>query len=204
MRVNLEKPSWPFYLLWLVLPLLCIPLAFVIDLVLLRVVTSIVGEYVSVQGVRHITEDYLGVYLFLPIAGLVIGVLQYWLMRRYLPHTAWWAAATLAGWLLGALLAQLAGWLRLASALGSIDAALLLMGAALGVGQWLVLRRDVPRAGWWVAATIAGWGLVALVTDDQGFGLLDLLSAGLLPAAATALVFAYLMRQMHRPRLGSV
>jgi hypothetical protein len=30
-------------------------------------------------------------------------------------------------------------------------------GAIAGAGQWLVLRRLFPRAGWWVLATAGGW-----------------------------------------------
>ena len=38
-----------------------------------------------------------------------------------------------------------------------------IFGAAIGTGQWLVIRRDLPGAGWWVPGTSAGWGLAGLV-----------------------------------------
>jgi len=31
-----------------------------------------------------------------------------------------------------------------------------ILGTLLGVFQWLVLRRRIPRSGWWVPATLAG------------------------------------------------
>src|SRR5512139_1379018 len=104
MTVNNEKPHWPFYLLWVFLTLLCVPLAFFLDLVLMRIVTSFVGDFVYVDGVRHITEDYLYMYTFIPIVGLLTGALQYGLLRRYLPHMGWWVAMTMGGWLLGVFL----------------------------------------------------------------------------------------------------
>src|SRR5574341_256107 len=38
-----------------------------------------------------------------------------------------------------------------------------LRGAAVGTAQWLVLRRAIDRAGWWVAATLGGWVLGGIV-----------------------------------------
>jgi len=34
-------------------------------------------------------------------------------------------------------------------------------GAVLGLGQWLLLRHNVKRAGWWILATIVGWVIAA-------------------------------------------
>jgi hypothetical protein len=44
-------------------------------------------------------------------------------------------------------------------------------GAVTGVFQWLVLRRRVGRAGWWIVASSIGWsaGVVAVAaTPDLG------------------------------------
>lgn len=202
MRQTNAPPRWPFYLLWILGPLLAMPLAFVLDLALLRIISSVIGDYVFVNGVRHITEDYVGVYLFLPLAGLGTGILQAVLLQRYLSSVTGWIAATVGGWLLGAVLTQIPGWLHWTNALLTVDAALLVMGGSIGVGQWLVLRRWAPHAGWWIAATCVGWGLVALVTDLPAFGPLDLLSLGVLPAGVTALMIAYGMRRVHGAKQG--
>src|SRR5512132_507664 len=34
-----------------------------------------------------------------------------------------------------------------------------LIGACVGAGQWLVLRHYIARSGWWVLATLLGFGL---------------------------------------------
>jgi hypothetical protein len=193
-----EKPRWFFYLLWILVTLLCFPAAFILDLVILRVIIHFVGDFMYVEGVRHITEDYLGTYTFIPIVGLLTGLLQYGLLRRYLPQMGGWVAATSGGWLLGAFLALLPGWLNWTNPLFTMDSAFIVMGLSIGAGQWLLLRRHLPRAGWWIAANVAGWGLLTLMTAGNSIGQLELFTLGFLPASVTALVLAFLMNQVRR------
>jgi hypothetical protein len=196
MIANTEKPRWFFYLTWIILTFLCVPVAFFLDLLILRIITRFVGDYVYVNGVRHITEDYLGIYPFIPIMGLLTGIFQYGILRRYLPRMGWWVLATIGGWLLGMLLIMIPGWLNWTGGSLNLDLAFIAMGLAIGMGQWLVLRRRLPRAGWWIGANVAGWGLLGLVTTDNTIGQFGLLSLGLLPACATAVMLAMLMNQV--------
>lgn len=198
MIANNEKPRWFFYLLWILLTLLCVPIAFFLDLVVLRIVILFVGDFIVVDGVRHITEDYLGIYTLIPIVGLLTGIVQYGLLRRYLPQMGWWIAATIGGWLLGALLVLIPGWLGWTNPSSNLDLAFIVMGFSIGVGQWLLLRRRLPGAGWWIAANIAGWGLLALFTEGNSIGQFGLFLFGLLPACVTALMLALLMNQVQR------
>jgi hypothetical protein len=80
-------------------------------------------------------------------------------------------------WLAGSLLAGAAGGtlvipIALAQAPG--EPGLMVMGglgAALGLGQWLALRRRVPRAGWWVLAStvaVAAGLFTALQLSGEG------------------------------------
>ncbi len=106
-----------------------------------------VGDYIYVDGVRYITEDYLWGYFFVPIVGLLTGLLQYGLLRRYLPHMGWWVLDTTGGWLLGALLILISGWLNFWTYESfDIDLAFIVMGFSIGVGQWLLLWRRLPWA----------------------------------------------------------
>ena len=63
----------------------------------------------------------------------------------------------------------------------------------LGVLQWLVLRRQVARAGWWVLASTVGWivgGLVSGITDTAaGWAVL-----GAVYGAITGAVLVWLLR----------
>lgn len=191
----IKKPRWSFYPAWIILSTLCIPIAFIVDLVILKIITNFVGDFIYVDGVRHITEDYLFMYTFVPIVGLFIGLLQYGLLRRYLPHMGWWVLVTIGGWVLGALLIIISVWLKFWTYESfEIDLALILMGLSIGVGQWLLLRRRLSRAGWWVGANVLGWGLVGLISGDSldQFGLLAL---GFLPACVTVMILALLMKR---------
>jgi hypothetical protein len=95
----------------------------------------VVKRYVYVDGVRRITEDYLGMYTFVPLAGLFTGVLQYRLLRRFLPSMGWWVWATLGGWFLGVPLILLSMRINLWM-YGSfdLDLAFIVLGLSIGVG----------------------------------------------------------------------
>jgi hypothetical protein len=189
-----KKPDWSFYVAWISLTSLCIPATFLLDLIILRTVTHFVGDFIYINGVRHITEDYLAFYPFMPIAGLLTGGGQYWLLRRVLPHMGLWVLATTAGWILGPLLIAMAISLQWMDEL-QIGLAFPLMGLSIGAGQWLLLRRRLPAAGWWIAANLLGWLLLLLGTDNNAIGQLGLLLVGFFPACATAAALALLMRR---------
>lgn len=108
------------------------------------------------------------------VEGAAVGTAQWYVLRRALPRLRWraWAIATLVGaavaWMLGMLPSTLlARGAQSAAATGaepSVAMQMLLamgmgfaLGPFLGVPQWLVLRRFVPRAGWWVLANSVAW-----------------------------------------------
>jgi hypothetical protein len=189
-----EKPTGGFYATWILLTVLAVPTAFVLTLLPLSLTAHFVGDYIYVGGVRHITEDYLVVYFWVPLAGLLIGALQFLLLRQVLPRMGWWVPATLGGWLLGALLVALPGWLGWTQAFRQdIRLAFLLMGLGIGAGQWPLLRRRLPRAAWWIPANLAGGGLLALVTPGNSMGQFGLLPLGFFQACTTAAALALLL-----------
>ena len=196
MIANHKQPRWSFYLLWILLTMFCVPIAFFLSLIILRIIVLFVGDFINVNGVQHITEDYLALYVFVPLMGLLTGVLQYELLRRYFPRMRPWVAATIGGWLLGAFLILTHGWLNPTNTVLSLDLAFLIMGLSIGVGQWLLLRQRLPRAGWWIGANVVGWSILALVTNGNSMGQFGLFALGLLPACATALMLALLIKQV--------
>ena len=90
--------------------------------------------------------------------GATIGLAQWLVLRRLIREAGWWVWASTIGWLIG--------WLLIVSGevippgagpgLTSVMAGALL-GTAIGIAQWLVLRRVVHQAGWWILASIVGW-----------------------------------------------
>jgi hypothetical protein len=194
---SLKKPERSFYLGWIVFTSLCVPVAYFLSIIILKIITNIVGDFVYVNGVRHITEDYLGMYVFVPLVSLLTGALQYGLLRRYLPRMGWWVVATVAGWLLGVLSIALPGWLGWTDTpLNNLDLIFLVMGVAIGITQWLLLRRRLARAGWWIAANALGWGLLGLINPGNSVDQFWLFILGFLPACATAAMLALHMRRV--------
>jgi hypothetical protein len=82
------------------------------------------------------------------------------------------------------------------------------LGSILGVPQWLVLRRHLPKAGWWVLANALAW-MVGMVIVFVGISfipsggstisvpfmlLLFLFAAGAAVGAVHGLVLIWLLR----------
>ena len=191
-----EKPRWSLYAIWIILTLLCVPIAFLLSFPILSLIIHFVGDFIYVNGVQHITEDYFALYVFVPLVGLITGAVQYGLLRRYLPRMGWWVLATAGGWLLGALLIAITVRLNRTEDSFSMDLALILMGLGIGAAQWLLVRRRLPRAAWWIGANLLGWGLLGLITTGNSFDQYGLLALGFFPACATAATLALLMNQL--------
>jgi hypothetical protein len=159
------------------------------------------------------------------VQGAAIGLTQGIALRHALAHSGWWVIATGGGWMVGgAVSGSLAGSVGEAmtgvgpdAGLAGLVVTFLGSGVALvmlpGLLQWLVLRRQVEQAGWWVLASAVmffvanglaflvmvvvaralGWGL----PSAQAWGLSGAL-AGLLSGAITGAVLVRLLRQPHQ------
>lgn len=154
MITNSGGPRWVFYLGWVVLNLIAIVMAWYVAWAIFSQITNIVGGTIE--------DSFLFIVLF-PIIGLLTGIVQYTLLRRYLPHMAWWIAATFLGWLTpfatGSLLTTFLGGRNDAF---SITFAMLLIGATVAVPQWWMLRKRVRYASWWILAHGFGWSVIGL------------------------------------------
>lgn len=89
--------------------------------------------------------------LALVVAGFVIGVLQWVVLRQRLTQTGWWVLASAAGWAGGWAIAIVLVTPEFGFLTGTV------LGAALGTTQWLFLRRHFHRAGWWIVVSALGW-----------------------------------------------
>jgi hypothetical protein len=113
--------------------------------------------------------------------GLVMGILQWVVLRQRLRQAGWWILASAVGWT--------ASW-GIALALAPQGIGMLtepLVGAAMGTLQWLVLRQQLRQAGWWIVISILGW-TVALT------GLAGQVLAGAVVGAVTGIALELLLR----------
>ena len=190
-----SKPGWAFYAGWIGLSVLSLPcglgLAFGLDFAVAR----LLGDRIMVAGQNHITEDFLLGYFLFGMVGLATGVLQMELLRRALPRAAagwgWWIAATFVGYMLPFIVGPLLVTKRQVGPLWEMDhvrgaITLSVIGAGIAVAQWLVLRRKVRQAVWWIPITIAGWALAGLVGGVELDTIVEILPVALIPPLGSA------------------
>ena len=105
-------------------------------------------------------------YLGVAWGAVLVGGLEWLLLRRYVERAIRWVPASLGAsavvgivvFGVGAFHAD-AGWI----------AGTGLFGTAAGVLQWLVLRGQVPGAGWWVVASTVGWVVGIPMGEELGW-----------------------------------
>jgi hypothetical protein len=104
------------------------------------------------------------------VIGTSVGILQWLVMRRHVSRAGWWILVSIVGFgigkLIGDAIAQaVSGPVGIGLSGGAI-------GASLGLAQWLILRRHVVEAGWWVLASAlawaVGWSIVMLAEETAG------------------------------------
>ncbi len=127
--------------------------------------------------------------------GAIVGALQQAILRRrFVLEGNAWVLATVAGLTLSrvlrnlAILAELVGVpFKLAPA---ADGILIIVSAcALGIAQWLVLRRSSPRSAWWIAApAIAAWGAGWAAIPATSYARSILPAGGTIPVVLPSMV----------------
>jgi hypothetical protein len=177
----------------------------------------------GLTGVSYAGAALLAILAVGAVEGSCVGLAQWFVLRGPLP------AVRLRAWLLATVCGAVAAWgvgmavgTRMgdgAAGAGPPVGVMLLGGAAIGaaagvilaVPQWLVLRRAVRRAGWWVPAHALAWSAGMLVAFagtalvEEGtpvpmvatVGAATGLAMGALVAAGTGVALVVLVR---RPR----
>ena len=132
------------------------------------------------------------------VAGGVIGAAQWLVLRRRLPLSALWVAATGGGMAVGMALGQVL--LGDATTMQPLLLRGLVVGAAIGAAQAALLRGTLATPTVWAAVVTLGWPLAWAVSAAIG---LDLTrnwavfgaSGALIFQLATGLALAYLLRR---------
>lgn len=80
--------------------------------------------------------------------------------ERSLGRMRWWVVASIVGFGVGKWIGEVS--MQSVSAVGPVLAGALI-GLAVGVAQWLVLRRHVAAAEWWIPASVVAWAAAWII-----------------------------------------
>ncbi|MEW6093421.1 MAG: hypothetical protein AB1531_05580 [Chloroflexota bacterium] len=146
--------GWGCFLAWLIATLLAVAAGFAVFFVSM----AVLGE--SMRVIPDIAASLILTVCF----GIVVGLAQWAILRRYVQRSAWWMGVTLLGFLISSpALISLSGgfgpYIGLLPSLGMSAA----LGMALGITQWLVIRRKVSRSAFWIAISLVSWILAGLI-----------------------------------------
>jgi uncharacterized membrane protein YccC len=122
------------------------------------------------------------------IIGIGLGVMQSLALQHRIPRAWRWLIATAAGWTIGALL------IPLFSGEGQEFIVGMILGLTTGICQWVILRKEVNLAGWWIVMMVVGW--------TSGLALLPgILLTGVIAGGVTGFALELLLRT---PRLKQI
>jgi len=131
-------------------------------------------------------------------AAPVLGIGQWLVLRQRIKRAGWWVLATGIASVPALVVASIV--LIVAGASGGYRApgliptafALALGWAMIGIGQWIVLQRQVKQSGWWIAISAAAGAASAVAAAAAGVSssttVLALLLVGLAGGAAYGVI----------------
>jgi hypothetical protein len=141
-------------------------------------------------------------------AGLLVGLFQWIILRRYISHCGDWIWNGVAGWALAYAMGLIVIQIFSVSFIGAV-AGYLLFGAIVAIIQWPVLHREIPNVLPWVLASVAGWAIGALAgqwvlnlivpagepVSQAASTLVIAVVTGLVAGGITGLALVYIVRQ---------
>jgi hypothetical protein len=204
----IEKTSWPLYIGWAFSGMIGLAVAFplccLLSLPVMSAIGNQIGPMIWIRGEMRVTEDYLFLYTlfaFIPLYGVVVGLLQYLTLREKLANMGHWVLTTASGWLLAWLVIILCYSplfpVEMFPSVGYSLAAGAALGALIGSMQWWLLRTQVPHAGWWIAINVLGFGIAGAMFGNMS-SLPDIVVIFTIPHLGTSVVLWFLLEKFHR------
>lgn len=142
----------------------------------------------------------IGFPVLLGFVAAVYGTAQWLVLRRRLTRSGAWVGTSALGLTMG--FAIVIGLLGEGTGLvGKIIEGLehgAVLGALTGILQWLMLRRRIPAAGWWVVISTLAWSVGAACGDTVGFffgGPFDVATGFSVAALLTGIGISVLLRR---------
>jgi hypothetical protein len=187
-------PGWAVWLYWVLASTVGVVLGVAVREAVVGAVLVAVDRAVPLAGMPMVVAVAVIYAVIGAVVGAVVGVMQWVVLRRQVTRAGWWVLASTVGLAVGLVVA-----LGLAVAGAEVRAvAGAVAGAVVGVMQWVVLRRQVTRAGWWVLATTVV-GAVVGAKDVAGAVswavAVDVAVSGGIYGIITGATMAWLLRQ---------
>jgi hypothetical protein len=121
------------------------------------------------------------------VSGVAISVLQGVVLYQRI-HKSWrWSVISGLSWIIGYILHLILFSSNAGNLVGPM------IGATVGISQWLLLRKEFDWAGWWIIICILAW--TSGLTTMPG-----LISSGTLPGALTGITLVILFRFSSPPK----
>ena len=119
--------------------------------------------------------------------GVVVGLVQWLVIRRYFSEAGWWILASGVGWFVGWVLISSGAIVPPGGGVVNTMIAGGVFGLTMGVAQWFVLRRWVQLASVWILLSIPGWTIGL-------FGIIGPVLVGVVVGAITGFALDFLLR----------
>ena len=132
-----QRLTWFFVLLWVG--------SYVIGYAPRRFLASLIGDIVGLNF-YNLQYDWQSVMEYL-VAGFVVGLLQWLILRKKVGVSIAWIALTGVGLLIGESL-------RFITPYNSF-LYVAISGAIFSLGQWFLLRKLIPKGYWWIVINAA-------------------------------------------------
>jgi hypothetical protein len=190
-------PGWRWLLRWIVLTTTAIPAALLLMAPFAAILLPIFNFGVDIGIIPIFDPSILTAIGFFIGFAITLSAAQWLLLRKYLSNASRWFLTTGAGLLIGGMIAGIGAYV-----LSDVDLAsswklamvLLLVGSAVGIAQWLVLRRYFYNAFWVVLIDIAA-ACSLLLAGESITNFLELLILLILPGTITGSGIWLLMKK---------
>jgi hypothetical protein len=96
--------------------------------------------------------------------GASLGVMQWLVLRHYIPVGRYWAVATTIGWSTFTVFQLL---------VFPTPLAWFCTGIMVGLMQWLVIKKKATYAGWWFGINCIAWSIAGFLGFYLGLAILD-------------------------------
>ena len=194
MNTERAQVGWRFWLGWVVASTVGLGVGMAVPLWAIVVFHGVLAY--AAGGRSSALGEAVALYVFLTLIGAFggasVGIAQWLVLRRQVARAGWWVLASIVGFALGFVVGGPLGSATTSRAVFTpVDVAVQFLlggagnGAPMGIAQWLVLRRQVGRAGWWVLASTVGLAVGAFFS----------VAAGVIYAPITGGVLVWLLRQ---------